>query len=300
MGNPNNSVTYRSQCPPGTYPSKCSPIQDRVPYLNFAANRFANANMLQSLYHGMTFKVERRFAAGLQVLGSFTWSKAIDQFSEIQNVGGAISSIAQYAHRFDLERGLANFDQTRRFVLSWLYELPFGKGKHFLNRGGFTDLVLGGWQANGIVMLADGTPFTVGCFCGDRSQTGNIFNTHRPNVSGNPLPDGFEATYVRQFDTSVYSTTPLGALGNSGRNTLRSTGQRAGDVSFFKYFKMGERSQLQFRGEFFNILSSHFYSPRFPSNNLTATNFGSLLPVGGDHGDLFNPRVIQFGLRLLF
>jgi len=52
--------------------------------------------MLQSVYHGMTIKAERRFANGFQVLGSFTWSKAIDQFSEIQNVGGAISSIAQY------------------------------------------------------------------------------------------------------------------------------------------------------------------------------------------------------------
>lgn len=299
-GNPNNSVSFRSQCPPGTYPDRCSPIQDRVPYTNFASNRFANANMLQSSYHAMTLKAERRFANGFQVLGSFTWSKAVDQFSEIQNVGGAISSIAQYAHRFDLERGLANFDQTRRFVLSWLYELPVGRGKPFLNRGGILNAFLGGWQTNGIVTFADGTPFTVGCFCGDRSQTGNIFNTHRPDVSGNPLPDGFERTYVKQFDTSVYSTPVLGTLGNSGRNTLRSTGQRAGDVSFFKNFQIGERGQIQFRSEFFNLLSSHFYSPRFPSNNLTATNFGSLLPVGGDHGDLFNPRIIQFGLRLLF
>ena len=92
----------------------------------------------------------------------------------------------------------------------------------------------------------------------------------------------------------------MGTLGNTGRNTLRSTGQRAGDISFFKKFRLGEQAQLQFRAEFFNLLSSHFYSPRFPSSSILATNFGSLLPVGGDHGDLFTPRIIQFGLRLTF
>src|SRR5206468_12175102 len=102
----------------------------------------------------------------------------------------------------------------------------------------------------GIVMLANGRPFTVACACGDRSQTGNIFNTQRPNVSANPLPDGFERTYVRQFDTSVFSTPALGTLGNTGRNTLRSTGQRAGDISFFKSFRVPEKAQLQFRSEF--------------------------------------------------
>ena len=90
-------------------------------------------------------KAEQRFAHGLQALASFTWGKAIDQFSEIQAVGGSVSSIAQYSgHRFDLERGLANFDQGRRFVLSWLYELPVGEGKPLLNRGGPMNQVFGG------------------------------------------------------------------------------------------------------------------------------------------------------------
>jgi hypothetical protein len=299
-GNPNNSATYRSTCPAGTYPSTCSPVEDRVPYGNFAGNAFANANILQSHYNAMTLKAEQRFKGGVQVLASFTWSRSIDQFSEIQNVAGAVSSIAQYSHNFNLERGVSNFDQTRRTVLSWLWELPFGKGQAMLNRGGFTNSVLGGWQVNGIVMLADGTPFTVGCACGDRSQTGNIFNTERMNVTGNPLPSGFNRTYEREFDTSVFATPALGTLGNSGRNILRSTGQRALDMSFFKNFSLWEKSTLQFRAEIFNLPSSHFYSPLFPVTTPTATNFGSLIPVGGDHGNLFNPRIIQFGLKLLF
>ncbi len=299
-GNPNNSATFRSDCPAGTYPASCSPIQDRVPYGNFSRTTFALANMLQSVYHAMTFKAEQRFRGGIQVLGSFTWGRSIDQFSEIQNVGGALSSIAQYSHRFDMERGPSNFDQTRRLVLSWLWELPFGRGKPMLNHGGILNTIVGGWQVNGIAMLADGTPYTIGCFCGDRSQTGNIFNTEREDVTGNPLPNGFNRTYEKQFDTSVFATPALGTLGNLGRNTLRSTGQRALDMSFFKNFSLRERANLQFRSEFFNLPSSHFYSPLFPSTVPTSTNFGSLLPPGGDHGNLFNPRIIQFGLRLVF
>lgn len=301
VGNPNHSATFRSQCPPGTYPDKCSPIQDRVRYKNFIRNTFANANILQSTYHAMTVKLDKRFAHGVQGLVSFTWSRAIDQFSEIQNVGGAISSIAQYgAHRFDLERGPANFDQTRRLVTSFLWELPFGRGKRFALENSRLRHVLGGWQFNGIATLADGTPFTVGCFCGDRSQTGNIFNTQRMNTTGNPLPEGFERTLTRQFDTSVFVVPPLGTLGTSGRNTLRSTGQRAMDLSVFKNNYFGERVNLQFRAEFFNLFASIYYYPLFPVNNAQAVNFGSLLPVGGDRGNLYNPRIVQLALRLAF
>src|SRR5579884_1097426 len=299
-GNPNNSFTYRSNCPAGTYLSTCSPVEARVPYSNFASNAFANANILQSHYNALTLKAEQRFKQGIQVLASFTWSRSIDQFSEIQNVAGAVSSIAQYSHNFNLERGVSNFDQTRRVVLSWLWELPFGKGKSLLNHGGVVNALLGGWQINGIAMLADGTPFTVGCFCGDRSQTGNIFNTERMNITGNPLPSGFKRTYTHEFDTSVFVTPQLGTLGTGGRNILRSTGQRALDMSFFKDFPIRERASLQFRTEVFNLSSSHFYSPIFPVAVPTATNFGSIIPVGGDDGSLFNPRIIQFALKLLF
>lgn len=100
VGNANHSATFRTQCQPGTYPERCSPIQERVRYQNFTPQTFANANILQSVYHALTLKAEKRFSHGLQMLGSFTWGRAIDQFSEIQNVAGAISSIAQYgAHR---------------------------------------------------------------------------------------------------------------------------------------------------------------------------------------------------------
>jgi len=307
VGNPNNSVQFRSQCPPGAYPTNCSPFQERVPYTNFSWSAFANANILQSVYHAMTVKLDKRFSAGLSALVSFTWGRAIDQFSEIQAYSGSVSSLAQYAQRMDLERGPAGFDQTRRFVTSWNYELPFGRGKALLNRGGLTNRLLGGWQANGIVTLSDGTPFTVGCFCGDRGQTGNS-GTMRPNLNANPLRSGFHQTLTQWFDTSSFSLPSLGTLGTAGRNVLRSTGQRAADFSVFKNNRINEHLNLQFRAEFFNLLSSKFYFPLFPNNNFSSSDFGSFIskslnPAGQpvqDTGVLFNPRTVQFGLRLIF
>ena len=96
------------------------------------------------MYHGMTFKADKRFSHGLQMLGSFTWSKVMDQVSELQTYGGISTVVFQYAHSLNLEQAPAGFDQTRRLVMSWVYELPVGKGKPLLNRRGLINRLLGG------------------------------------------------------------------------------------------------------------------------------------------------------------
>jgi hypothetical protein len=300
VGNPNNGVRFSSQCPAGTFPATCSPIQSRVPYGNFTPQLATFVNDNNSIYHAMTLKLEQRFAAGLQLLAAFTWSRVIDSVSEIQTQGGTPRLYPQYNGRRDLERGVGNYDQTRRFVTSVLYELPFGQGRKFLNHGGVVNAVVGGWQTNTILTLADGLPFTVGCYCGDRAQVGNDRDVHRMDVLSNPMPDGFSKTIYKQFDTSVYRTPALGALGSSGRNTLRAPGQKAMDLSVFKSFPIRESIQLQFRAEAYNLMASPYYTVIFPNINATQTNFGSLVPVGGDSGNLFNPRVYQAALRLMF
>jgi hypothetical protein len=299
-GNPNNGLRFRSQCPAGTYPATCSPIQDRVPYANFIPQLSTYINDNNAIYHALTMKLEHRFSNGLQFLGAFTWSRTIDAVSEIQTQGGTPRTYPQYNYRRDLERGVANYDQTRRFVTSVLYELPVGKGKALLNRDGATNWVLGGWQMNTIVTLADGLPYTIGCFCGDRAQIGNDRDVHRMNIVGDPMPDGFEQTIFRQFNTAAFQTPALGTLGNSGRNTMRAPGQKAADLSLFKNFRVKEQVNVQFRAEAYNLMASPFYTVIYPQLNATQTNFGSLVPVGGDKGNLFNPRIYQMALRFVF
>jgi len=299
-GNPNNSNQFASQCPPGTYPATCSPIQSRVPYANFIPQLQTYLNDNQSGYNALTMKLEQRFNQGLQVLAAFTWSKTMDEVSEIQTQGGNVKNDPQYAYRKDLDRGVAAYDQTRRFITSLLYELPFGKGKQWLNTGSLVNAILGGWQANTIITLSDGLPFTVSCYCADRAQTGNNRNNERMNIIGNPNPSGFTKTITQQFDTSVFKTPPLGTLGTVGRNTLRGPGQHAADLSLFKNFRVRERFEAQLRAEAFNVIASPYYSNIYPGYNASATDFGSLVPAGGDKGNIFSPRVYQMALRFMF
>ncbi len=300
IGNPNNGLLYQSQCPAGTFPATCSPVQNRAPYYNFNANSSTIAGLFQSKYNAMTAKVDKRFSTGLQFRTLFTWSRSLDDDSEISSIGTVGANFAQDAYHLKNDWGPSGFDQTLRFVSSFVYELPFGEGKALLNRRGLLNRMLGGWQANGIYTLASGQPLTVLCNCGDRAQIGNVYNGERANLNGNPLPSGFNQTYTHWFDTSVFSTPALGTQGTEGRDILRTTHQNAMDFSLFKNNVIRERMNLQFRAEFFNLFSNHFYNPVAPNANLQATNFGSLLPAGADPGYLFNPRVYQFALRLVF
>ncbi len=120
------------------------------------------------------------------------------------------------------------------------------------------------------------------------------------NVLRDPTPDSFTKTIYKQFDTTAFQTPALGTLGSQGRNAMRSPGQRAVDLSMFKNFRIQERFNVQFRAEAYNLLASDYYTVIFPNFNATQTNFGSLVPVGGDKGNPFNPRIYQMALRFVF
>jgi hypothetical protein len=254
----------------------------------------------QSSYNALTAKLEQRFNNGLQLLTAFTWSKTLDTVSEIQTQGGDVKNVPQYAYAKNLEKAVAAYDQTKRFIASALYEFPFGTGKRWLSSGKIVNTLLGGWQANSILTFSSGLPFTVSCYCGDRSQTGNDKNVERENLVGNPYPSGFQQTIFQQFNTAAFATPAFGTLGTTGRNTLRGPAQHAVDLSLFKNFRYKERFQAQFRAEAFNLIASPYYTSIYPGFNATTTDFGSLVPAGGDIGNIFNPRIYQMALRFMF
>jgi hypothetical protein len=311
LGNTNNSFDFDNRidpvtgllvpnCPAGTLGTTCIPIQDRVPYRNFRRNAFANANILGSRYHAGTVKIDKRFSHGLQTLVAYTYGHSIDQFSEIQAQSGTVSSIAPNSHDLKLLWGSSAFDQTHRLVWNSLYELPFGKNKRFANQGGWVDYLVGGWQVNQITTLSNGTPFDIGCFCGDRAQIGNNSNVEHMDLIGNPIPS--PRSLDQWLNPAAFAVPTLGLQGTAGRNIVRSTRQTAVDFSVFKNNKITERVGLQFRGEFFNFPSSETYYPLFPNNNGTSIDFGKIINrrVGEDHGNRFNPRIIQLALKLIF
>ena len=210
-----------------------------------------------------------------------TYSSSIDDGSTPHQI---------YNARF-LEYGPSAFDIKHRFAANGIWELPFGKGKAWLNNAGpFVNRLVGGWQVNGILQLQTGNPFTVNVV-GDRANIGTLA-TQRPNRVGNgTLPRG-ERSAARWFDTSAFVLQPLNTFGNSGRSILRQDGVTTLDLSFFKNNPFFEnRVNLQFRAELFNITNAVNFAR--PGAAVNGANFGVITAAGA-------AREIQLALRLVF
>jgi len=200
-----------------------------------------------------------------------------------------------------VEYGNSSFSVRHRAVFSYIYELPFGRGKKLAgNIGDGLNYVVDGWQVAGVASISSGNWFTVTDGNGNFSNSdgGTEGNSQRPDQIGDPtakpcIPGTF-------FNNCAFTDPPLGSYGNVGRNTLRGPGYVVWDTSFFKNFKISERFNLEFRSEFFN-LPNHtnlLLSQSGPqeSNNSTvvgADQFGFLTAARP-------PRQIQFGLKLSF
>jgi len=238
-----------------------------------------------SIYNGLQMELSRRFAKGLQFTASETWSKTID------DGGGAFGNAGpQDVFNLEGERGRADQDVASRFVLSGVYELPFGRGRMFgngINRA--TDTILGGWQFNSIWTLQSGLPFSVGQPSGSPGGRVNLIGP----VTINP---GNTQNYI---NASAFQAVPLNssgvmiAPGDLGRNVFSGPGINSVDMSLFKNFQLTEKFKLEFRAEAFNV-GNH---PQYAQPNLTLgnSNFGTI------NNTLFeSEREIQFGAKLYF
>jgi hypothetical protein len=217
---------------------------------------------------------------------------------------GATNSYAGPMDSADPRRDYArsDFDVGQRFVASYAYMLPVGRGQKFggsINR--VANAAVGGWEWTGIGTFQNGFPFSV---------LGNDLNTllmtpiQRANINGNPN-SGFKKGPAQWFNTSVFSQALAGEFGNSGRNILREPGISNWDMGLVKYFDITERAKLQFRVETFNTFN-HTQWGVDPAtqggsgpgtsaevNNVNSGNFGSLTSARP-------PRVIQFGSKVTF
>ncbi len=273
-------------------------VNTRRPYQGFGSinNLESSGN---SIYHGMLLKAEKRFTRGLSFLGSYTYSKAIEDSGSpaLDNIPTAGSDAPQNPRNLRLERGLSPHDVRHRFVYSGVYELPFGRGKSLMkDLSSVADALLGGWQLNGVVTLQTGRHFTFGNSV-DQSNTGS--SNIRANVARDPGLPKSQRTVQRFFDTPAITVPTLYTYGNAGRNTGEGPGQVNMDLSLFKSFFFNRDSnghfrpnELQFRVEAFNVSNT----PQFqnPNRILGTSQFGSIT-------DLVNsPRQIQFALKFFF
>jgi hypothetical protein len=279
-------------------------FENSITYSSFAGDSYYNS--LQANY-------ERRFSQGLTVLANFTWSKCRTDASDVLNET-AIYFRAPMLPHFGIQGdyGLCDFDDPKVVHLSGTYQLPAGKGHRFLgNSSKVVDGILGGWRTNWILTLQDGQPFTVGCVnptpsgfgCDALLVSGQSITAGPHNVNQWINPSAFhdapEATTIGQSDYSPLGGAPTQFYG---------PGFHRFDFSLFKEFRTTERTQLEFRAEFFNLTNHpNFSPPGFSGNGVVAapgsldydtpTTFGAINSTRDGQND---QREIQFALKFYF
>jgi hypothetical protein len=272
-------------------PSTVGSAQSRAPFPALSTQEWIMSGLGNANYQSVTGKLTRRLDHGLTLMASYAFSKSIDLSSGARNHTGE-QQFPQSGYCLQCERGLSNFNVADRFVMSALYLLPFGKGKSFLDHGGVTNVLLGGWQVNTILTLQTGTPATI--IAGyDEGNRGYSAPVDRPNSTGvNAVLPSDQQTPNAFFNTAAFARVPAGTLGDVGRNTLIGPGIFNLDASIFKSFHIRETHELQFRFEVFN--SPNHPNFGLPDTTLTDAGFGTIRTLNT------NMRNVQFGLKYLF
>jgi hypothetical protein len=246
-----------------------------------------SATAASASFNGGSVKVEKRAKNdGLFVLGSYQWSKNMDN-----NSGEVEANDTAYASNFAFDRSYSRFDVRHRAVISGGYELPFGK-KHNMLQKGVGNALAGGWSLQPAVQLRTGYPFSP-------SRSGVTFGTYTPGrvnlAPGRTLQSAFKSSrsITNWFDPSAFVDPGSTVQGNVTRNTLRGPGTVQFDLSAIKTVQIVERVRAQFRAEAYNIINRGIFSQ--PAANISQpSNVGKISSTSADN------RSIQLALKILF
>ena len=245
--------------------------------------RFAGAS---SDYNALQMKFDRKVSSGLLLTTSYTYGKALGYVEE----NGENSNGIDYYINFRRNYARTDFDRTHMFVQSFIWTLPFGKGRRWA-LGGPANAVLGGWQLSNVLTFMTGTPFNFGCNCKSLNTPGNH---QSPWVTG-PIAEPKGVDTQLWFDTSVFQDPTLFnkqiTFGNVGRYILSGPNFFNMDTSLAKVFRLTERMNLQIRSDWFSTTNT----PQFdnPHTTFGDANFGYVTGAGG-------ARSIYFGAKLTF
>ena len=275
-----------NQAYPLADPAIQTPVESRRPYPNFVTYIDSDWSG-NSSYNSANVTVQHR-SHSLALTGVYTWAKSIDEKSAAAGIGSADTGWQGFVdnHNSRLDRGLSDFNVDHRVVGSFVYDLPFGRGKRFLSSTPkIVDVVLGNWQVNGIATFQRGFPYPI--FAADTGGLLDNFN-NRANLVGNPF-NGFHRSIAEWFNTAAFTQPLAGVIGTAGRNILRAPGLNNWDLSLFKNFPITERVNLQLRLESFNAFNHAQWST--PDHNvadedkfgqITGTNVpGRINQLGG-------------------
>jgi hypothetical protein len=258
-------------------------------------------------YNALELALRRRMSKSLSFNLGYTFSHGLADYADNLTAG----AFPQNSYNYASEMSNSVLDIRSRFIGNFIWDLPFGNGKRFLNGQNAASRWLGDWQFNGIVTLQTGTPYSV-----NAASDGVITGVHSfyANCTGNPFAGATSdhnlfTTSGFMINPAAFSVPTDGTFGTCAPYKFYGPGIQMYDLSLFKQFKFTERYQLQFRAEFFNAFNHPNFANPFaflvPGGTAANSGFGkvssTLQPIlGTDSGGPGDPREIQFALKLYF
>ncbi len=282
-------------------------------------------NEFKSHYNALQVKYEQRMVGGLTLLNSFSWQHALDNASSTLD---AFTPSPQNGYDINADYGQSDYNLPIANVTTLVYDLPFGQGRRFLSgASGLTNAVLGGWQISGVNTMQAGTPFNITYVPNSANQVSPMLTQNwrgesldRPNlvpgakyIQGKVKNSSGYIQYVNLNSLTLPSTYVnniaadglASPFGNMPKNYGRTPAFYETDLAFNKRFNTPvERAKIEFRSEFYNIFNhTNLYLPGGGSGTVTGTYGGAPGSVGGSGGTItgtFEPRIIQFGLKVVY
>jgi hypothetical protein len=258
----------------------------------------------QSNYNSLQVRLEKRYSHGLQYEAAYTFAHALDNASSA-SLGSVNNGDFQDQRYPNSEYGNADFDVRHRFVFSYVYDLPFGRGRTFAkSASGFVNQILGNWQMAGVFSAATGNYYTASDInpVSNSDCGGTVgFYCSRPNLVGKP--NASPCIPGTLFNTCAFEHNIVqGTFGNAGRNIIQGPGYRTWDTSLVKQFPINEQMHLEFRAELFNVLNHVNYLFEQQFGGISAEPTPLELGQGGFGFPLSarDPRQIQFALKFYF
>jgi hypothetical protein len=295
-----------NQIPASTTPfatTAASPFVDpRSPHTNWT-ELFSSFNAGEANYRALELQATHRMQRGLYFDANYTLAdnKADNQGDAPGGFAGEVNYGLPIADRFHIKQDLGNVEGTRRhrMLLTGVYQLPFGQGRTFMNGGGLTNAILGGWDLSTVTLLETGPWLTPSISSSADQSNTNVVNRGavlRPDVVSNHFYTG--QSRAQYFNLAAFSPTPAGAgrFGNSGVGILQGPGTAAVSMGVAKGFHITERFQARFETTFTNVLNHTNFAP--PVTAIDSSTFGAL--IGPQTAENAGNRTGQASLRVNF
>jgi hypothetical protein len=257
-----------------------------------------SCNRASSSYNSMQVTIQRHFSRGFTTQLAYTWSKEIDNLSGTASQLGAVGGGTRNPYNQKLDRGMGVIDHRHNLHLTWVYEIPLGKG-HMLANNTIGDAILGHWQWSGIYNYSTGMPLGV---TGSGCQVPGIVSTCmvdlNPNFTGNVVLSSVATAAANKapyLNVSAFKSPAAFTFGNEPRSApygLRVPNLWEIHSTVRRQFPIHEDIKFEIAAEFFNLFNNVIFAA--PATNISSSNFGTVSATQN------SPRRIQFSGRISF